>query len=65
MGVLATEMETAALYCIAAAARKRALAMCTISDHLVTGEKLSAKERQTSFSQMMELALNVVAKLGR
>lgn len=65
MGVLATEMETAALYCIAAAAGKRARAMCTFSDHLVTGEKLPAEERQTSFSQMTELALDVVAELGR
>lgn len=58
MGVLATEMETAALYCNAARAGRRALAICTISDHLLTGEKLSAKDRQTSFSQMVELALN-------
>lgn len=58
MGVLATEMETAALYCNAARAGRRALAICTISDHLLSGEKLSAKDRQTSFSQMVELALN-------
>ena len=63
MGVLATEMEAAALYCTAARAGKRALAICTISDHLVTGEKLSAEERRTSFSQMVELALNVAAKM--
>lgn len=63
MGVLATEMETAALYCNAARAGKRALAICTISDHLVTGEKLSAMDRQTSFSQMVELALSVAVKM--
>lgn len=62
MGVLATEMETAALYCNAARAGKRALAICTISDHLVTGEKLSAKDRQVSFTQMVELALDVAVK---
>lgn len=63
MGVLATEMETAALYCNAARAGKRALTICTISDHLVTGEKLSAEDRRTSFSQMVELALNVAVKM--
>lgn len=65
MGVLATEMETAALYCNAAEAGKRALAICTISDHLVTGERLSAPDRQTSFSQMMELALGVAVELAK
>ena len=57
MGVLAIEMEAAALYCNAAEAGKRALAMCTISDSLVAGEALPPAERQTSFTRMMEIAL--------
>ena len=57
MGVLAVEMETAALYMNAARAGKRALAICTISDHLLTGESTSAEERQNSFTDMMILAL--------
>ncbi len=63
MGVLAVEMEAAALYCNAARAGRRALAICTVSDHLVTGESLSAEERQTSFTEMMELALETAAYL--
>ncbi len=58
MGVLAVEMEAAALYMTAARAGKRALAICTVSDHVVTGEALSAEARQTSFTEMMEVALN-------
>ena len=57
MGVMAVEMETAALYMNAARANKKALAICTISDSLVTGESLPAEERQTSFTDMMKLAL--------
>ncbi len=64
MGVLAVEMEAAALYCNAARAGKRALAMCTISDHLVTGERLSAGDRQNTFTDMMRLALETAVKLG-
>ena len=58
MGVLAVEMEAAALYMNAARAGKKALAICTVSDHLLTGESTSAEERQTSFTAMMELALD-------
>ena len=58
MGVLAVEMEAAALYMNAARLGKRALAICTISDSLVTGEALDAEARQTSFGEMMEVALN-------
>ena len=65
MGVLAIEMEAAALYCNAAEAGKRALAMCTISDSLVTGEELSAAERQTSFTQMMEIALGTAVEMAK
>ena len=64
MGVLAVEMEAAALYCNAARAGKRALAICTVSDHLLTGEALSAGERQTSFTQMMEIALETAADMA-
>lgn len=57
MGVLAVEMETAALYANAAAGGANALCLLTISDSLVTGEMVSAKERENSFLNMMEVAL--------
>ncbi len=57
MGVLCVEMESAALYMIAAHAGKHALGMFTISDHIYTGEALSPEDRQTSFHEMMEVAL--------
>lgn len=57
MGVLAVEMEAAALYLEAARSGKRALCICTISDSIVTGEECSAQERQTSFRSMIEIAL--------
>ena len=57
MGVLAVEMEAAALYMNAARYGKHALSVCTVSDHLLTGEATTAAERQTSFTQMMEVAL--------
>jgi purine-nucleoside phosphorylase len=59
MGVLAVEMEAAALYMNAARAGKNALCMLTISDCPFTGESLSAEDRQTSFTQMMEIALSL------
>ncbi len=59
MGVLAVEMEAAALYMNAARAGKRALCLLTISDSLLTGEALPAEERQTSFQDMMKLALEI------
>jgi purine-nucleoside phosphorylase len=62
MGVLAVEMESAALYMNAARARKNALCVCTISDTIFTGKKMSAEERQTSFTQMMELALGMTCR---
>lgn len=61
MGVMAVEMETAALYMNAARYNKNALAICTVSDHLITGESTTAEERQTAFRDMMTLALNVAA----
>lgn len=57
MGVKAVEMEAAALYMEAARAGKNALCICTISDHMVTGESCSSEERQNSFTKMMEIAL--------
>ena len=59
LGVLAVEMESAALYLNAAKAGKKALAICTISDNPFTGEGLSAEERQVSFTQMMKIALDI------
>ena len=57
MGVLGAEMEAAALYMTAAYCKKHALAICTVSDHIITGENTSSAERETSFTQMMEAAL--------
>ena len=57
MGVLAVEMEAAALYTNAALSGKSALAICTISDSLVTGEALPPQDRETSFEDMIKLAL--------
>ncbi len=59
MGVLCVEMEAAALYMNAARAGKNALAICTISDSIVTGEATTAEERQTSFNNMMMIALEI------
>lgn len=63
LGVMAVEMEAAALYMNAARAGKNALAILTVSDHLLTGEATTAEERQTSFTQMMEVALNTAVKM--
>ena len=63
MGVLAVEMEAAALYMNAARVGKRALCICTVSDSLVTGEETSAEERQNSFTGMIELALETAASI--
>ena len=59
MGVLAVEMESAALYMNAARAGKNALCICTISDCPFTGESCTAEERQNTFTDMMEIALKV------
>lgn len=59
MGVLATEMEAAALYMNAARAGKNALAICTISDNPFTGEATTSEERQLSFTGMMKIALEI------
>ncbi len=63
MGVLAVEMEAAALYMNAARAGKKALAICTVSDSLVTGESTTSDERMSGFTDMMRLALDVAAKI--
>ena len=60
LGVMAVEMEVAALYMNAARAGRRALAIMTISDHIITGEATTAEERQTTFTKMMEVALSLV-----
>ncbi|WP_283679092.1 purine-nucleoside phosphorylase [Lentilactobacillus sp. Marseille-Q4993] len=61
-GVLATEMETSGLYLLAAKHHIRALTILTVSDHLLTGEAMSAKDRETSFDEMIRLALNTAVK---
>ena len=65
MGVLGVEMEAAALYMNAAYAGKRALAICTVSDHLLTGEALDSDARQNSFTDMMEIALGVAVQMSK
>lgn len=61
MGMLAIEMEVAGLYGVAAEYGVRALALLTVSDHLRTGEHLSPADRQTTFDEMIEIALEVAA----
>ena len=63
MGALAVEMETVALYMNAAEAKKNALTILTISDHLFKAGELSAKERETGFTDMMEIALKTAIQL--
>ena len=64
LGVLAVEMEAAALYMNAAKLGKRALAICSISDSFVTGEELDADQRQNSFTTMMTIALETAVKMA-
>ena len=61
MGVLGIEMEAAGLYGCAAECGKRALAICTVSDHIRTGEATTSEERQTSFNDMIRVALASVS----
>ena len=63
MGVLAVEMEGAALYMNAAKLNKNALVICTVSNHIITGEETTAEERQNSFGEMITLALETALKL--
>lgn len=59
MGILAVEMEAAALYLNAARLGKQALTVCTVSNHILTGEETTAEERQNAFSDMIALALEI------
>ncbi len=59
-GVLAVEMEASALYTLAAQHQARALAICTVSDHIVTGEETSSQEREQTFGDMVEIALEAM-----
>lgn len=65
MGVMAVEMEAAGLYMNAAYAGKRALCICTISDHIYRNEALSAEDRQNSLTQMIEIALDTAVKMDK
>ena len=65
MGVKAVEMEAAALYMNAARLDKKALCICTISNHLITGEELSATQRETEFTNMIEIALETAVKMEK
>ena len=60
MGILAEEMETTSLYLNAASAGAKALTILTVSDHMITHEQTTQEERQTSFTKMMEIALDLV-----
>ena len=64
MGVMAVEMEAAGLYCTAAYTGKRALAICSISDNLITGEELPPETRQTAFTNMMKIGLEIAVKMA-
>ncbi len=59
-GILACEMEAAGLYGVAAEHGCKALAICTVSDHVITGESLPAEDRQTTFNDMVKIALEMV-----
>ncbi len=63
MGIMAVEMEGAALYMNAARLNKNALVICTVSNHIITGEEMTAEERQNSFGEMITLALETALKL--
>ncbi|PAV28751.1 purine-nucleoside phosphorylase [Virgibacillus profundi] len=60
--VLAIEMETSALYTLAAKFDRQALSVLTVSDHILTGEETTSEERQTTFNEMMEIALEAAIK---
>jgi purine-nucleoside phosphorylase len=62
MGVLADEMEAPALYMNAARAGKKALVICTVSDHILTGEATTAEQRQNSFTNMMDVAFDIISE---
>jgi len=64
MGALAIDMETAGLYATAAGAGKRALTICSVTDNLVTKEELPPAERQSSLTEMMEVALETAVRMA-
>lgn len=64
MGVLAVEMEAAGLFGVCAELGARGMAICTVSDHIRSGESVSSEERETSFTQMMEIALEAARKVA-
>ena len=59
-GILGVEMEAAGIYGVAAEFGAKALTICTVSDHIRTGENLPAEERQTTFNEMITIALESV-----
>ena len=61
-GVLGVEMEASALYTLAAKHGRRALAICTVSDHIVTGEETTSQEREQTFGEMVEIALTAALR---
>ncbi len=63
-GVLAVEMEASALYTLAAKHGRRALAICTVSDHIVTGEETTSQEREQTFGRMVDVALTAALQPG-
>ncbi len=65
LNVLAVEMEAAGLYTLAAKYNRKALTILTISDHLLTGEETTAEERQTTFNDMIILALETAIRLPK
>lgn len=63
--ILAIEMETAALYTLAAKFNRKALSVLTVSDHILTGEETTAEERETTFDEMIEVALEAAIKIDK
>jgi purine-nucleoside phosphorylase len=61
-GVLGVEMEASGLYTLAARHRRKALAICTVSDHIVTGEETTSQEREQTFGEMVEIALTAALR---
>lgn len=64
-GILGVEMETTALYTIAAKLKRKAMSILTVSDHVLTGEETTAEERQTTFNEMMEVALETAIRITK
>ena len=63
-GVLGIEMESAELFTLAAEYKRHALAIMTVSDHILLGGATTAEERQTTFTNMMKLALDTIAEIA-